>query len=115
MSYLEYRRNLKLKGKVEQPKEKKSINKESEKRKEVNKEYRKIVKEMLKSNPMCEIKEVGCTGKADGLHHKQKRSEKNLLNKKYLMRACNSCNLWVEMHPLEAMAKGYSISKHKPN
>ena len=113
MNYLEKRRAMKLGLSVEQPKVKKAINKQSDKRKELQKEYRKIVKEMLKSNPMCEIKEVGCTGKAEGLHHKQKRSEKNLLNKEFLMRACNSCNLWVETHPLEAMDKGYSISKHK--
>lgn len=91
----------------------KPINKKSEKRKEEDKEYKKIVKEMLKASDRCEIKEEGCTGKAQGLHHKVKRGKFTLKDKKNLMRACNSCNLWVELHPMEAIDKGYSISKHK--
>lgn len=91
----------------------KTIAKVSEKRKGVNKEYRLIVKDMLKTNPNCEIKEVGCTGKAQGLHHKQKRLPSNITDRNNLMRACNSCNTWVENHPQEAIEKGLTISKHK--
>lgn len=88
------------------------IPKRSDKRKEEQKEYVKIVKEMLKANPNCEIKVEGCKVKATGLHHKVKRSPKTWLKKENLMRACDSCNLWVELHPIEAMAKGFTISKH---
>lgn len=90
----------------------KPISKVSEKRKVSDKEYKGIVKEMLKADPNCEIKEVGCTGKAQGLHHKQKRLPSNLTDRNNLMRACNNCNLWVENNPLEAIEKGFSISKH---
>jgi hypothetical protein len=75
--------------------------------------YRKIVKEMLAEDPCCEIKAPGCTGIAQGLQHKVKRSAKNLLNRKNLLRSCNSCNTWIENHPLEAIAMGVSASKFK--
>lgn len=91
----------------------KPIPQKSEKRKVEQKEYVKIVKEMLKANPSCEIKETGCLKKATGLHHKQKRSPKNFLQKSNLMRACDNCQLWVENNPLESIEKGYSISKYK--
>lgn len=90
--------------------------KKSAKRKIDHKEYVKIVKEMLKENIWCEIGEVGCQLEATGLHHKQKRLPSNFLDRDNLMRACNNCNTWVENNPLEAIEKGYSISKHiKPS
>jgi hypothetical protein len=91
----------------------KPIAKKSVKRKVEDKEYKKIVKEMLAENPNCEIKEEACTVKAQGLHHQKKRTPKTLLDRRYLIRACDPCNLWVELHPLEAIKKGYSISKFK--
>lgn len=86
--------------------------KKSAKRKIEHKEYKKIVKEMLAENPLCEIKEEGCAIVAEGLHHKQKRLPSNYLDRDNLMRACNNCNSWIENNPLEAIEKGYSISKH---
>lgn len=76
--------------------------------------YRKIVKEMIEEDPRCEIKAPGCTGKAEGLQHKVKRTSKNLLDRKNLLRSCNSCNTWIENNPLEAIAMGVSVSKFKP-
>ena len=76
--------------------------------------YRKIVKEMIEEDPRCEIKAPGCTGIAEGLQHKVKRSTKNLLNRKNLLRSCSSCNTWIENNPLEAIAMGVSDSKFKP-
>lgn len=103
----------KIYSNVSVTKERKPIAKQSEKRKADHKEYLKIVKAMLKENPMCEIKEFGCEWKATGLHHQKKRSPATLLDKRYLKRSCNSCNLWCELHPLEAIEKGHSISKFK--
>lgn len=77
--------------------------------------YRKIVKEMLAENNKCEIKAPGCTGIAQGLQHKVKRSSKNLLDRKNLLRSCNNCNTWIENNPLEAIAMGVSASKFKDN
>lgn len=75
--------------------------------------YRKIVKEMIEEDPRCEIKAIGCTGIGEGLQHKVKRSSKNLLDRKNLLRSCNSCNTWIENNPLEAIAMGVSASKFK--
>lgn len=106
------RKMLGIKPTEEKKDHKKSINKQSDKRKEEQKQYRKIVKEMMAISDKCEIKKTGCTGKATGLHHKQKRTPKNFLLKTNLLRACNSCNTWVENNPIEAIEKGFSISKH---
>jgi len=111
--YLNYRRNLKLNGKTEKPKDKKPIARQSEKRKTEQPKYKKIVKEMLAQNPNCEIKSPVCTGKAQGLNHKQKRSPKNLLDKANLERSCNACNLYIEEHPDWAQENGHQISRFK--
>lgn len=93
-------------------KPKKGIAKVSDKRKVDQRAYVKIVKELLSENPNCEIKEDGCQGKASGLHHMKKRSPATFLDKKFLKRACDNCNAWCEIHPLEAIEKRHSISKH---
>jgi tRNA G10 N-methylase Trm11 len=110
--YLNKRRAIKLGEATPDAKKPKLIAKQSDKRKIEQKEYVEIVKKLLKINPNCEINQFGCTGKAQGLHHKQKRTPSNFKTESNLLRACNSCNLWVEMHPLEAIKKGFSISKH---
>ena len=89
------------------------IAKRSDKRKVDQKEYVKIVASMLKENPLCEIKEDGCQIKASGLHHQKKRSPATFLDKQFLKRSCDSCNSWAELHPLESIEKGHSISKFK--
>jgi len=87
----------------------------SDKRKQEQKEYVKIVKEMLATDPNCEIREEGCQVKASGLHHMKKRSPATFLDRKFLKRACDNCQTWVEIHPLEAIEKGHSVSKHLPS
>lgn len=83
----------------------------SEKRKKDKKEYLKIVAEMLAENPLCEIKEKGCQILASGLHHQKKRSPATYLDKKFLKRACDCCQTWCEIYPVEAIKKGHSYSK----
>ena len=68
---------------------------------------------MLAQHSHCEVKiPQVCTKKAQGLQHKVKRSEKNLMDPDNLLRCCNACNAWIEQHPLEAIALGVSKSKH---
>lgn len=83
----------------------------SDKRKDIQKEYVKIVKEMLNENPYCEIRVEGCQGKATGAHHQKKRTPATILDRRFLIRACNWCQKWCELHPLEAIDKGFSVSK----
>lgn len=81
------------------------------KRAQKDREYRKIVREMLSENPFCEMRTPVCTNLAQGLHHMKKRGD-NYLNKEYLKRSCNPCNLYVEEHPLYALEKGLSLRRH---
>lgn len=85
----------------------------SEKRKQDQKEYVKIVKDMLAENPNCEVKMEGCSKIATGLHHKQKRGPKNFLNRENLIRACNNCQLFIELNSKKALASGLTVSRFK--
>lgn len=90
----------------------KPIADKSAKRAALDKEYKALVKELLKQNNQCEVKAPGCTKIAQGMHHVQKRTEKNMLDVKNLVRACNHCNGYIEKHPLWALEQGFSKSKH---
>ena len=87
------------------------IPKVSKKRAVVNRLYRKIVKEMALKDNECELKSPECTGLMQGADHTQKRSPKNLTDKKNLKRACNACNLYKETHPEWAEKNGHSKSR----
>lgn len=67
---------------------------------------------MLAESPWCELRTPECTKAADGLHHMKGRGI-HLLNRKFLKRACNACNGYVERHPQYAMDHGLSVSRHK--
>lgn len=96
----------------EEKKAGKPIAKKSAKMKVDHKEYKKIVKEMFAEDNRCELRTPACTGTAQGLHHTKRRGV-NLLNKKYLLRACNACNGFVEADPQYALDNGLSVSVHK--
>lgn len=97
--------------KPEDKKEVKKIANLSAKRKELQKEYVKIVKGLLTENPNCQIKAPGCTVIMQGCHHVIKRSAKNLCDKANLIRACNSCNLYLENNDEWARENGFVKSK----
>jgi hypothetical protein len=84
---------------------------QSDKRKALQREYVKIVKGMLKEDPMCAIISPFCNIYAQGMHHIIKRSEKNLCELNNLLRSCNACNLFLEEHDEWARAKGFVKSK----
>ena len=102
-----------IKFKAKDLKVTKPIAKMSAKRKELQNLYVGIVKNMLKENPNCQIKSPACEGKASGLHHKIKRSEKNLCEASNLIRACSKCNLYVEENDAWGREKGFVKSKFK--
>jgi hypothetical protein len=66
---------------VKEVKVKKGIAKMSAKRIRVHAAYIKMVADMMKVSDRCELRSPVCTGKAQGLDHVQKRSEKNLFKK----------------------------------
>lgn len=67
---------------------------------------------MLAQSQVCELNTPDCTRIAEGLHHMKGRGV-HLLNRKYLKRACNACNGYVERHPQYALDNGLSVSRHK--
>jgi hypothetical protein len=110
--YMRQRRERMLGIKPPEEKAVKPIAKKSAKRKTEEKEYKKIVAEMLKADKRCELLTPACTKVAQGLHHMKKRGA-NYLDRKYLKRACNACNVYVEQHPQYALDNGLSLSVHK--
>jgi len=81
---------------VKQPKkEKKPIPKTSAKRKEKLKAYTPLRKQYLLDHPNCEIKLIGCTGKATQIHHCS-TSDLDFLNTKTWKAADDWCHGQVE-------------------
>lgn len=99
--------------KAAKPKKKVGRKMFSQKRTELNKEYKKQSKLFLATHPICQIQAPGCTGKAQGVHHKAGRVGKMLMNIIFWLSACNHCNLWIETHDKEAREKGFKVSKFK--
>lgn len=102
-----------LTGGKDVPKKKEPIKKISDKRKPLQKEYKKLVREMLGTNNKCEVKSPVCSGIAQGLNHKEKRSERNLTNPNNVERCCNACNLFIETNIDWALENGHLKLKHK--
>lgn len=110
--YLIKRRAMMLGIKEPDPKKpKKPIPSKSAKRKEQDKQYRKIVREMIDKDGRCQVQSPKCTGKAQGLNHKQKRSPNNLLQKDNLTPCCNACNLYIELNSEWAKKHGHFVSR----
>ena len=112
--YLISRRNIMLGLKpTTEKKVPKPIAKVSEKRKKENKVYKKQVKAAAKKDDRCKVKSPVCTGKAQGLHHIQKRSPANLTDVNNQLPACNACNLYIEENSEWAKNNGFTISRFK--
>lgn len=94
-------------------KQPKPIAKVSEKRKQEDKVYKKQVKAAVKKDPRCKVKSPVCTGKMQGLHHKQKRSPGNLTKEENQLPACNACNLYIEENSEWARNNGFTVSRFK--
>lgn len=110
--YLLERRQKALGTKIQpKTKPKTPIKRETPDMAKLHRQYRKMVAEMIVADKRCEIKSPVCTKIAQGLHHKQKRSKKNLLDRANVVRACNACNTYVEEHSEWALENGFTISK----
>lgn len=71
------------------------IPKVTAKRKEENKAYTPLRKKYLEDHPYCEIRLIGCTGKATQIHHCS-TSHKDFLNTKTWKAADDHCHGIVE-------------------
>jgi len=72
-------------------KKKKAIPKTSAKRKEKLKEYTPLRKQYLAEHPECEIRLIGCKGKAVEIHHCS-TSDKHFLNTFTWKSSCRKCH-----------------------
>lgn len=100
-------------GKDKPKPEPKLIPKTSEKRKKTNAEYSKLKKQMMFESNKCEAGLAGCDKVAVDLHHKAKRTPKNICDRNNLLRVCRPCHQKIEANPLMALELGFSKSKHK--
>ena len=97
---------------VKPVKKKASIAFESKKRQKERKKYNKIVADKIAEDDSCKLRLPGCTGKAQGGDHKQKRSPKNYADPDNINPACNHCNFQKELLSKEE-AESLGISKSR--
>ncbi|HRQ17738.1 MAG TPA: hypothetical protein PL085_11725 [Agriterribacter sp.] len=83
----------------------------SKKRQKLQRVYRKQVAEALKKDNRCKVKSPVCIGVANGFQHIEKRSAKNLTDKKNQIPCCAACQTWIEENPKKAIEMGVSKSK----
>lgn len=90
------------------PSRKKPPKKISEQRAEELPEYYKLVEEVLKERPECELRIEGiCTLKATTVHHSKGRGIYYLV-KKFMKSSCLACHDRVTIHSKEAIETGRS-------
>lgn len=62
---------------------------------------------------MCQAHLSGCATYATDIHHKAGRGE-YMLDQSTYMAVCRNCHQWIELHPIEAKQKGFSVERLKP-
>lgn len=85
----------------------KPISPRSSKRVKLDADYSKLRMAFLYANPMCAAHLPGCGVQATDVHHKRGRG-KNYLAVNTWVALCRSCHSWLETHPKEAKALGFS-------
>ena len=84
------------------------ITKVSNHRKEQLDLYDILGPKYLKKNPICQKCK---NAPSDQVHHKKGREGWLLTMVKWFMAVCDECHKYIEMHPLEAIQNGWSISR----
>ena len=108
--YLLKRRAIMMGTQLPDPKkEAKKIPIKSVKRTAEEKLYKKVKKEYLTAHLKCEVK--GCRNVSEDIHHKKGRIGKLLYNPKYFLAVCRDHHMEIELNPIEAKEKGYSLSR----
>lgn len=80
----------------------------SEKQKKELQIYSDLRRIFLQKNPLCQVKEHGCTNISTDVHHSRKRGK--FLNKvETWVSCCRNCHDYIEMNKLEAREKGWLI------
>lgn len=87
----------------------KTIRRRSKKRAKQEREYGIIRALFLDQNPICQVK--NCRGPSQEVHHKKGRIGELLTDVRYFLAVCNPHHRYIENHPIEAKAHGYSLSR----
>lgn len=93
-------------------KPKKSIRKVSLKMVTELQKYRFIRAEYLARYPKCQAKLEGCTKGSTQIHHQKGRIGDLLTDSTHFLAVCHNCHHWIELHPVEAKEKGFSLQRH---
>jgi hypothetical protein len=66
----------------------------------------------LSAHPMCQAHITGvCTHQSTDVHHKAGRSGDLYLDENFWLAVCRACHMYIELNPLWAREKGFSLSK----
>ena len=79
------------------------------KRTRQNANYLKLRREYLLKNSTCEC--LNCFKDSDQIHHKQGREGALLDDPNNFLAVFHSCHEWIELNPIQAKKKGYSITR----
>jgi hypothetical protein len=86
-----------------------SIRPRSKKRAAQERKYIKLRDWYLEENPICEVK--GCHSHSVDVHHKKGRIGELLTDFRYFLAVCRPHHNYIEHHPEESKAHGYSLSR----
>lgn len=104
---IEYKNSLSTTTKKRKP-----IKKVSDKMAINLREYKKVRVEFLKTYPLCKANLQGCTRLSTQVHHKKGRVGDLLTDTTHFLSVCHNCHHWIELHPVEAKEKGFSLQRH---
>ena len=85
----------------------KRISPRSSKRVKLDSEYSKLRLAFLYANSMCQAHLPNCGVQATDVHHSKGRGKYYLATNTWVA-LCRSCHQWLELHPKEAKALGFS-------
>jgi len=77
-----------------------------------DKKYSKLRKVFLVQHPMCQAHLPGiCAGASCQVHHMAGRIGELYLDTTKWLAVCHHCHVWIEQHPEEAKAAGFSLNR----
>jgi hypothetical protein len=101
----------KIHQRLRKDKKPKAIKSVSDKMAVMLKVYKEKREKFLERYPKCQAGIEGCTKYSSQVHHRRGRLGELLINTEYFLAVCYSCHHYIEMHPLEAKEKGWSLMR----
>lgn len=73
--------------------------------------YTAAAKAFKQRHPVCQAQLPACTRATTEVHHKRGRSGGNLMDEATWLAVCRNCHRWIEEHPDDAKARGFSENR----